>query len=777
MKYLTKAAVLVSCALIFCSSFLYSQPAPHAHASRTHVHPLPKQGIKHRHGSGQYGALPSSASASSSIKQPIPHFFGGNKCKALAAWVKPLQTEFPNVRFGSENEISIKPMYKLLFSDSYFVPTFGRPVDTLNGQQRTAIGRALNFAMRNCKGINTADVKFLTSIHPWSSLSRPFNRGLKLTTFSYTFVVDHAQKRRKALAPSGVIIGRKPTTEQLIKTANSKPSIYQLLWPSERLEITISKKARQLNSNLNGKLAPAQPFGRWFGLALCGKRYREGWFVDIQRYQGKMAGVIVKPYRAEFELIPSGKATYNLRSTSSSIGGKASITTAPGQPELLTMQIHSGCKRIVAARFQAISGLRGKYAKASDQKAFCSDVVESWLYSAQDKLSIATKLKEDLYPLLKNYDVQKAAGIAMFADSVIKDYFGLSRKQMNSKQLNALKSQVSACALLNSPNRSDIRMYKPLFSQQSIYKVRKQVMHDSKKQVASLQLTKPFDQFISGQGKVLPSSSLSALFLGWDTLIKNQSSLSTLESFIRDRASRLTQFDPREVKRTLIPISEQLRSARLAGHSKNNASKMNKYQKLLKSANIPYKKIDAPYRQILQSMANAQPVHFDASTMMFFGGLSSYFGEHCKNSLSIGERTRVAQFIVSSTQRAAMGNNYSNKNVGESMRQQIAGQTILVTGLQSAKIMRCGAATPMLTLVADMVESNETNDEGGEPLFIRSCAPVHGSSKCKCLAKTGMAVFPDINHRRYSSRTIRQIIKRNPLIGLQIGMGCGISRY
>lgn len=57
MKYLTKATVLVPCLLILCSSFSYSQPKPHSHAGRTHLHPLPKQGIKHRHGNGSIGVV------------------------------------------------------------------------------------------------------------------------------------------------------------------------------------------------------------------------------------------------------------------------------------------------------------------------------------------------------------------------------------------------------------------------------------------------------------------------------------------------------------------------------------------------------------------------------------------------------------------------------------------------------------------------------------------------------------------------------------------------
>ncbi len=64
------ALILIS----LCCTIIYAAPVPHTHGGREHSHPLPKEGIKHRHGGGAIGlAVPGGdvASAPSIKSGPI----------------------------------------------------------------------------------------------------------------------------------------------------------------------------------------------------------------------------------------------------------------------------------------------------------------------------------------------------------------------------------------------------------------------------------------------------------------------------------------------------------------------------------------------------------------------------------------------------------------------------------------------------------------------------------------------------------------------------------
>lgn len=88
-------------------------------------------------------------------KPQVPNFFDDDQCEALAAWLRPLKSEYPDVRWSSLREREGFQKQKFLFSDESFVATFGATVDELGNGPRSKIRPALDPAHRHCKSYNS----------------------------------------------------------------------------------------------------------------------------------------------------------------------------------------------------------------------------------------------------------------------------------------------------------------------------------------------------------------------------------------------------------------------------------------------------------------------------------------------------------------------------------------------------------------------------------------------------------------------------------------------
>jgi hypothetical protein len=71
--------------------------------------------------------------------------------------------------------------------------------------------------------------------------------------------------------------------------------------------------------------------------------------------------------------------------------------------------------------------------------------------------------------------------------------------------------------------------------------------------------------------------------------------------------------------------------------------------------------------------------------------------------------------------------------------------------------------------------SDARSAEGGTSAFVASCAPAFDQRRCRCLADAGRMAISDTHRRRYARAIIKEVIGRNPVIGLQIAVTCGIS--
>lgn len=706
------------------------------------------------------------------------NFFRGNQCDVLSAWVKPLQQEFPEISGGGNTEYDVAPKFKLLYGDDYFIPYFGKPIDKFTKSEKKKIYKALDWANRKCVKKGDKDREFLIAIYPGIFLNHPFiTKGWGKHTFSYEYVVNHAQARRKALHPLGLKAGQQPSASQLYSVASQNPTLFSHLWPSEKQAIIDYEQTGSTHAGERQQIQSIDiddPAGEWSGLAQCGRSYKKV-SLKIHRKPGRIQGVMNINYSDfEFTLHPLGKGLFEIASDRKVFGKHAKIRRSKDTPPYIKMDVAGGCSRVVAIRFDKIPGIGGRYSQSQNQSEFCANVVEDWLYKLPDRINLAKYIKEDFYPALNSYDVVAASKSSLFGKKLINHYFGSSWSSLNSNEFNKLERQISGCLVLRKLSKDDYHLGEFLYTRDSLSKLTKQLFNRKDVELGRLVRTDLFDKNINNRTPNDRNNSPEQIVQNWQSHIGSESAINR---FLSERAQKLSLFDPELTDMALKPIKNALSKIKNDKHRSNTGDQRAKYSALLKSADIPYSDLEKPFRRVLEGLANGETVHMDDGTMLFMGGLAHYFLDKCSSSLSTAQRMPIAQFTVSSAQRAAFGNDYSNTDIGKSMQKQVSGQTIFRGGLTSANIIGCQGADPILKIVGDVIRSNETDADGGTPLFVRSCAPEHGEEACQCLAKVATAAIPNIHQQRYTRSTIPRLIKMNPLIGIQIYQMCGIINY
>ena len=168
---------------------------------------------------------------------------------------------------------------------------------------------------------------------------------------------------------------------------------------------------------------------------------------------------------------------------------------------------------------------------------------------------------------------------------------------------------------------------------------------------------------------------------------------------------------------------------------------------------------------------------FTDETYLFTGGVAYALLSECRPSASAEDRVEAATFAQAAAQRAMIGNQYSNPDLGKTMGSQAHGQAFFAAGLAAANATKCEGAGILVANIAAIVRSNKQGQDGEEAAFIATCTPVHDNARCECLARTGSAVHPNIYQMEYSRQLVHSILKGNPFLGIQIMTQCGIMNY
>jgi len=182
------------------------------------------------------------------------------------------------------------------------------------------------------------------------------------------------------------------------------------------------------------------------------------------------------------------------------------------------------------------------------------------------------------------------------------------------------------------------------------------------------------------------------------------------------------------------------------------------------------------YQKTFDRIHRREAFRFDNNSFMFTAGIAIELMKKCNVPSGTSDRLELAEFVQGALLRAGVGPNYSNPDPGATTGEQSA----LLAGVLTARSLGCRepAASKLADGVVAVVKSNKAGSgDGKQPVFVRTCQRQFSRDQCECLASLGRGVRPNIYQMEYHRDIIVQIISRNPLLGLQIGVRCRIYKY
>lgn len=184
--------------------------------------------------------------------------------------------------------------------------------------------------------------------------------------------------------------------------------------------------------------------------------------------------------------------------------------------------------------------------------------------------------------------------------------------------------------------------------------------------------------------------------------------------------------------------------------------------------------INGESRSLIQQLANGGTVKINKATIPLLFGITQAITERCSGVIAASDRATLARLSVSGISNLIVGSDYSNPDMRKSWQSQADNLALTTLGVQAGNRLPCtsSAAGKVASLIARSMKANESSN-----VFINSCTKSFNKTQCGCIAKIGSGVIPDLHQRYYSRSLIKEIIKRNPLLGIQIGLACGVSNY
>ncbi|HEY4530684.1 MAG TPA: tetratricopeptide repeat protein [Luteimonas sp.] len=170
-----------------------------------------------------------------------------------------------------------------------------------------------------------------------------------------------------------------------------------------------------------------------------------------------------------------------------------------------------------------------------------------------------------------------------------------------------------------------------------------------------------------------------------------------------------------------------------------------------------------------------------ATEQAFLAGIAEYLVNNCGFPADPADRDTLQRFRMSSTLVSMMGTDYRNPDFINSQIGMHQAQAAYVGGTAVARSAGCNAAGSALAdgIVAHVARSQSAAP--GKAGFVDGCAEYYASrysrDQCQCVADVGAAVMPGIHKMSFDSSAIKDVIERNPLLGMQLAFQCRIRDY
>jgi hypothetical protein len=193
----------------------------------------------------------------------------------------------------------------------------------------------------------------------------------------------------------------------------------------------------------------------------------------------------------------------------------------------------------------------------------------------------------------------------------------------------------------------------------------------------------------------------------------------------------------------------------------------------------PKKYAEMEYGSALHGLDNNCIRTFSPQEQLFVAGLSRSLLESCGLPKDRGSRLKLEKFLTSSMWVSGAGRRYGDSREGlgnafDSLQAYSAGSI-------ASKSIGCGPEGERLSKGIVNYLDRTSGAGGGGSTYVDGCARYYSGQytreQCQCVADIGRSIFPDIHQSAFSRESIGSIVNANPLVGLQMGMRCGIGDY
>lgn len=183
------------------------------------------------------------------------------------------------------------------------------------------------------------------------------------------------------------------------------------------------------------------------------------------------------------------------------------------------------------------------------------------------------------------------------------------------------------------------------------------------------------------------------------------------------------------------------------------------------------------------ALGSGQFSSIDDETFLFAMGAAEEVMDNCQPKVDQAKKVELIPFVTAALWQGAQGNKYrfgeELTELNDAVRDQAKSQGAFFAGILAARSLKC--AEPAATRIVENAHKLSVEMKGGadgmQSEFVRSCSQQHGSATCSCVALAGLASDTNVFRKTYSRDLIYELMQRSPINGLQIVMGCGLTRY
>lgn len=413
----------------------------------------------------------------------------------------------------------------------------------------------------------------------------------------------------------------------------------------------------------------------------------------------------------------------------------------------------------------------GLYAGNESLVSRCA-VLKQWLMAGEDQLQAFTRLKTRYPAFFAQRSVADGQPIPLFESPHFENFFGVPAANAATNLLEHVTAQARDCAFLIPDESLDEVVGRQLFDGSE----------GRKKSYGNVEFSRSNPKFkvpdvveaASKQNRI--ADELRSAFNSWSGADNYR-----VETFMQQNGEKVRLLSDSRLLALADEFEPIVEVHKLQARKKVAATRVEAIQRKLKlvGSDIDILK-QTPLAVLLGKIERGEQVVLSADEMLSMAGFSYVQIRKCQIPRLHAEREELQRFAQSGMSLATTGPQLIPDNLafGDNFSGLMRSSLPFALSARAAEAAGCSDATEALAgVVLEIVRATQSDVDGEAPIFERTCALKFDLTRCRCLARVAQSAFPDVHSRTYERSFIPQMMRVNPMLGLQIARDCHIQNY